>query len=240
MFTGGFPELLNLSPVEQTDYVRSLVKTIIEKDIARRYKIRYAQTLNDIANQILDEFTNEQSYYSIQEKHNLSSANTAKKYLQYIQNAYLVCGLPRYSMKSVERRSVNKYYAIDTAMVAKREGALLTESFGLRLENIIAIELMRRATVDEQLYYLRKVREYEIDFVRVSNNHVQELIQVTYDFREPSTKLYNREVGNLIKAGKSLGCNNLTLLILFGEEREIEQDGMIVRCKMATEWLVEH
>lgn len=240
MFTGGFPELLNLSPVEQTDYVRSLVKTIIEKDIARRYKIRYAQTLNDIANQILDEFTNEQSYYSIQEKHNLSSANTAKKYLQYIQNAYLVCGLPRFSMKSVERRSVNKYYAIDTAMVAKREGALLTESFGLRLENIIAIELMRRATVDEQLYYLRKVREYEIDFVRVSNNHVQELIQVTYDFREPSTKLYNREVGNLIKAGKSLGCNNLTLLILFGEEREIEQDGMIVRCKMATEWLVEH
>ena len=50
---------MNLSKPEQEVYVRSLVKTIIEKDIARRYKIRYVQTLTEIANQVLDEFTDE-------------------------------------------------------------------------------------------------------------------------------------------------------------------------------------
>lgn len=59
LFDGGFPELMNLSKPEQEVYVRSLVKTIIEKDIARRYKIRYVQTLTEIANQVLDEFTDE-------------------------------------------------------------------------------------------------------------------------------------------------------------------------------------
>ena len=239
MFHGGFPELLNLSEAEQTDYVRSLVQTIIKKDIARRYKIRYVETLMNIADQVLDEFTNEQSASSIQEKHNISSAHTAKSYLQYIQNAYLVYGVPRFSLKSIERRSVNKYYAMDNAMVAKRDGALLTESLGSRLENIVAIELKRRATIDDQIYYLRKVREYEVDFVRVSNHQVQELIQVTYDFREPGTKLYNREVGNLFKASKLLHCDNLTLVMAYGDRRDIVQDGKTVHCVWATDWLLQ-
>ena len=239
LFQGGFPELLNLNESEQSDYVRSLVQTIIEKDIARRYKIRYVETLKNIADQVLDEFTNEQSSSSIQEKHHLSSAHTAKKYLQYIQNAYLVYGVPRFSLKSIERRSVNKYYAMDNAMVAKREGALLTESLGPRLENIVAIELKRRASIDDQIYYLRKVREYEVDFVRVCNHQVQELIQVTYDFREPSTKLYNREVGNLFKAGKLLHCDNLTLVMAYGEKRDITQDGRTVHCIYASDWLLQ-
>ena len=237
LFQGGFPELLNLNKAEQTDYVRSLVQTVIEKDIAQRYKIRYVQTLKDVANNVLDEFTNEQSSSSIQEKHHLSSANTAKNYLQYIQNAYLVCGIPRFSLKSIARRSVNKYYAMDTAMIAKREGALLTESFGLRLENTIAIELKRRAGIDEQIYYLRKVREYEIDFVRVRNYQVEELIQVTYDFRNPSTKLYNREVGNLFKASKLLHCENLTLIMMYGNKCDIVRDGKVVHCLPASDWL---
>lgn len=238
LFQGGFPELLNLSKAEQTDYVRSLVQTIIEKDI-RRYKIRYVQTLKNIADLVLDEFTDEQSFSSVQEKHNLNSVHTAKSYLQYIQNAYLVYGVPRFSLKSVERRSVNKYYAMDNAMVAKRDDALMTESYGPRLENIVAIELKRRATIDEQIYYLRKVREYEIDFVRVSSHQVQELIQVTYDFREPGTKLYNREVGNLFKAGKLLHCDNLTLVMAYGEPRDIVQDGKTVHCILATDWLLK-
>lgn len=239
LFQGGFPELLNLNEAEQTDYVRSLVRTIVEKDIAKRYKIRYVETLKNIADQVLDEFTNEQSSSSIQEKHHLSSAHTAKNYLQYIQNAYLVYGVPRFSLKSIERRSVNKYYAMDNAMVAKREGALLTESMGPRLENIVAIELKRRASIDDQIYYLRKVREYEVDFVRVRNHHVQELIQVTYDFREPSTKLFNREVGNLFKAGKLLRCDNLTLVMAYGEKRDIVQDDKTVHCVLASDWLLQ-
>ena len=239
LFAGGFPELLLLSEAEQGDYVRSLVRTIVEKDIAKRYKLRYAQTLMDVANQVLDEFSQEHSFATEQKKHNLKSPNTAKKYLQYLQNAYLVLALPRFSLKSSERRSVHKYYAIDPAMIAKRDEALLTDSLGLRLENVVAVELRRRAAIDEQIYYFRKVREYEVDFVRVKGTQVQELIQVTYDFTQPRTKLYNREVGNLVKASNILYCDNLTLVMMYGDQREIVADGKTIRCVPAAEWLLQ-
>lgn len=238
LFAGGFPELLLLSEAEQGDYVRSLVQTIVEKDIAKRYKLRYAQTLMDVANQVLDEFSQEHSFATVQKKHNLKSPNTAKKYLQYLQNAYLVLALPRFSLKSSERRSVHKYYAIDPAMIAKRDEALMTESLGLRLENMVAVELKRRAAIDEQIYYFRKVREYEVDFVRVKGTQVQELIQVTYDFTQPRTKLYNREVGNLVKASNVLHCDNLTLVMMYGEPGDIVEGGKTIHCVLATDWLL--
>lgn len=238
LFAGGFPELLLLSEAEQGDYVRSLVQTIVEKDIAKRYKLRYAQTLMDVANQVLDEFSQEHSFATVQKKHNLKSPNTAKKYLQYLQNAYLVLALPRFSLKSSERRSVHKYYAIDPAMIAKRDKALMTESLGLRLENMVAVELKRRAAIDEQIYYFRKVREYEVDFVRVKGTQVQELIQVTYDFTLPRTKLYNREVGNLVKASNVLHCDNLTLVVMYGEPGDIVEGGKTIHCVLATDWLL--
>lgn len=238
LFAGGFPELLLLSEAEQGDYVRSLVQTIVEKDIAKRYKLRYAQTLMDVANQVLDEFSQEHSFATVQKKHNLKSPNTAKKYLQYLQNAYLVLALPRFSLKSSERRSVHKYYAIDPAMIAKRDEALMTESLGLRLENMVAVELKRRAAIDEQIYYFRKVREYEVDFVRVKGTQVQELIQVTYDFTQPRTKLYNREVGNLVKASNVLHCDNLTLVVMYGEPGEIVEGGKTIHCVLAAQWLL--
>ena len=238
LFAGGFPELLLLSEAEQGDYVRSLVRTIVEKDIAKRYKLRYAQTLMDVANQVLDEFSQEHSFATVQKKHNLKSPNTAKKYLQYLQNAYLVLALPRFSLKSSERRSVHKYYAIDPAMIAKRDDALMTESLGLRLENMVAVELKRRAAIDEQIYYFRKVREYEVDFVQVKGTQVQELIQVTYDFTQPRTKLYNREVGNLVKASNVLHCDNLTLVVMYGEPGDIVEGGKTIHCVLATDWLL--
>ena len=238
LFAGGFPELLLLSEAEQGDYVRSLVQTIVEKDIAKRYKLRYAQTLMDVANQVLDEFSQEHSFATVQKKHNLKSPNTAKKYLQYLQNAYLVLAMPRFSLKSSERRSVHKYYAIDPAMIAKRDEALMTESLGLRLENMVAVELKRRAAIDEQIYYFRKVREYEVDFVRVKGTQVQELIQVTYDFTQPRTKLYNREVGNLVKASNVLHCDNLTLVVMYGEPGDIVEGGKTIHCVLAAQWLL--
>lgn len=238
LFAGGFPELLLLSEAEQGDYVRSLVRTIVEKDIAKRYKLRYAQTLMDVANQVLDEFSQEHSFATVQKKHNLKSPNTAKKYLQYLQNAYLVLAMPRFSLKSSERRSVHKYYAIDPAMIAKRDDALMTESLGLRLENMVAVELKRRAAIDEQIYYFRKVREYEVDFVRVKGTQVQELIQVTYDFTQPRTKLYNREVGNLVKASNVLHCDNLTLVVMYGEPGDIVEGGKTIHCVLAAQWLL--
>ncbi|MBR1525900.1 MAG: ATP-binding protein [Prevotella sp.] len=240
LFSGGLPELFVLKENECRTYILSLFNAIIEKDICRRYKVRYPNQLKDIANLLLDEFAQEQSFRMILDKLKLSSVNTVKKYVEYLTNAYLVCSVPRMSFKNRDRRTLCKYYSIDLAFVSARENALQTESLGLRLENAVALFLKKRTRADfSDLYYLKYDRDYEVDFAVVKSYKVTELVQVTYDFRNPSTKLYNREVGNLIKASKVTGCDNLTLVMMYGQRRTIEVDGKQVRCVPATEYLLK-
>jgi len=234
---GGFPELLKLN--NPYTYTLSLFKAIIHKDISKRYKIKHEKTLADIANGMLDLFCQEVSYAQIQKQFELGSLHTAKKYIHYLQEAYLFRLLPLYTFKSGEKQSLRKCYAIDPAFITNHEDFLQTPNLGWRLENVVAVELMRRMNSEiEQLFYLRKHKSFEVDFVRTKMGHVEELIQVTYDFQDPTVKLYNREVGGLLKGAASTKCQNLTLIMMDGEERVIEQDGYSINCVLATNWLL--
>ena len=238
--SGGFPELIASPEISKRDYLFSLREAIVKKDICQRYKIRYKQTLSDLANRLLDWFCQEKSYNDIAKEMSINSVHTVKNYITYLQNAYLLCLLPKFSLKSSERNSARKMYAVDNAFISQHENALLTESFGLRLENVVAVELLRRLHSEyEQLYYLRKVQDFEVDFVVVESSHVRELIQVTYDFVEPSAKLYNREVNGLIKGSHLTRCDNLTLIMMRGEPRDIQVEGKIVHCVLAADWLLQ-
>lgn len=240
LMSGGFPELIASPEISKRDYLFSLREAIVKKDICQRYKIRYKQTLSDLANRLLDWFCQEKSYNDIAKEMSINSVHTVKNYITYLQNAYLLCLLPKFSLKSSERNSARKMYAVDNAFISQHENALLTESFGLRLENVVAVELLRRLHSEyEQLYYLRKVQDFEVDFVVVESSHVRELIQVTYDFVEPSAKLYNREVNGLIKGSLLTRCDNLTLIMMRGEPRDIQVDGKIVHCVLAADWLLQ-
>lgn len=240
LMSGGFPELIASPEISKRDYLFSLREAIVKKDICQRYKIRYKQTLSDLANRLLDWFCQEKSYNDIAKEMSINSVHTVKNYITYLQNAYLLCLLPKFSLKSSERNSARKMYAVDNAFISQHENALLTESFGLRLENVVAVELLRRLHSEyEQLYYLRKVQDFEVDFVVVESSHVRELIQVTYDFVEPSAKLYNREVNGLIKGSYLTRCDNLTLIMMRGEPRDIQVEGKIVHCVLAADWLLQ-
>lgn len=240
LMSGGFPELIASPEISKRDYLFSLREAIVKKDICQRYKIRYKQTLSDLANRLLDWFCQEKSYNDIAKEMSINSVHTIKNYITYLQNAYLLCLLPKFSLKSSERNSARKMYAVDNAFISQHENALLTESFGLRLENVVAVELLRRLHSEyEQLYYLRKVQDFEVDFVVVESSHVRELIQVTYDFVEPSAKLYNREVNGLIKGSHLTRCDNLTLIMMRGEPRDIQVEGKIVHCVLAADWLLQ-
>ena len=144
LMSGGFPELIASPEISKRDYLFSLREAIVKKDICQRYKIRYKQTLSDLANRLLDWFCQEKSYNDIAKEMSINSVHTVKNYITYLQNAYLLCLLPKFSLKSSERNSARKMYAVDNAFISQHENALLTESFGLRLENVVAVELLRR------------------------------------------------------------------------------------------------
>ena len=238
LFYGGFPEIIGSN--NSRKYTLSLLNAIISKDICQRYKVRHKQTLSDIANGLLDLFCQEVSYAQIAKTYQLNSIHTAKNYYSYLVNAYLLCSIPKYSFKSRERQQMRKSYAIDPAFISNHENTLQPDNYGWRLENIVAVELLRRLDSSyQQLFYLRQNKSYEVDFVVVEQSKIKELIQVTYDFSAPTTKLYNREVRGLVKGAKQTGCHQLTLIMMNGESRTLEVDGYTIKCIRAVDWLLD-
>ena len=236
---GGFPELTTLPEINRHDYLQSLLKAIIEKDICKRYKIKHKKTLSELANKMLDWFCQEKSYNDVTNELGIKSVHTTKNYIEYLQNAYLLYILPKFSLKSKEKTMARKAYAIDPAFIDEHDNALLTDSYGLRLENVITLEVARRIHSEyQQVYYLRKDNEFEVDLVIVERSHVKELIQVTYDFSNPSEKLFKREVEGLMRGSALTHCDNLTLIVMYGETGIIEHNGKKIRVVSASEWLV--
>lgn len=238
---GGFPELITEPEINLHDYLQSLLKAVIDKDICKRYKVRYKKTLSELANKMLDWFCQEKSYNDVTDELGIQSVHTTKNYIDYLQNAYLLYILPKFSLKSKEKTMARKAYAIDPAFIDEHDQALLTESYGLRLENVVALEIARRINSDyQQVYYLRKNKEFEVDFVVVERSHVKELIQVTYDFSNPTDKLYKREIEGLTRGSALTHCDNLTLIVMYGETGTIEYDGKKIRVVSAVDWLIEN
>ena len=239
---GGFPELITEPEINRHDYLQSLLKAVIDKDICKRYKVRYKKTLSELANKMLDWFCQEKSYNDVTDELGIQSVHTTKNYIDYLQNAYLLYILPKFSLKSKEKTMARKAYAIDPAFIDEHDDqALLTESYGLRLENVVALEIARRINSDyQQVYYLRKNKEFEVDFVVVERSHVKELIQVTYDFSNPTDKLYKREIEGLTRGSALTHCDNLTLIVMYGETGTIEYDGKKIRVVSAVDWLIEN
>lgn len=236
---GGFPEIIGMPRSDK--YVNSLLTAIITKDICQRYKVRYKKTLRQLANGLLDRFCQEVSYSKIQAEYQLSSIHTAKNYISYMENAYLLRLIPKYSYKNIERQTQRKVYSIDIAFVNCHDDALQTESLGWRLENTVAIELLRRMEYDtQQIFYLRQHKSYEVDFAITDRNRVTQLIQVTYDFTNPTTKLYNREIGGLLKGAEATGCTNLTLIMMNGEVGNLTVNGLTIHRVVAYDWLLGH
>lgn len=234
---GGFPELLEIT--SHNDYATSLLNAIVNKDICRRYSVRYKDALWKMTNLVLDLFAQEVSSNEIAVQLDLKSVHTADNYLTYLINAYLLLPVYRYSYKSIERRSGRKFYAVDMLFVSHHAASLQTDNLGWRLENIVAIELYRRMNRESDgLYYIRKNASFEVDFVVTRRTHVEELIQVTYSFTNPTAKQYNREIGGLLKGSELTHCDNLTLVVMEGETKTLNIEGKTIRQVLATDWLL--
>ena len=239
LLEGGFPELMQDKSLNPQTYVQSLLRAIVEKDICKRYKVRYKHTIYQLANHLLDMFCQERSFNAIAKDLQVKTVHTIKNYISYLDNAYLLRPINKFSFKSSERNLARKCYTVDLAFIAERENTIQTENLGWRLENIVAIELMRRLNkAGQELYYLKNGRNYEVDFAIVDRGHVTQLIQVTYDFTNPRKKLYNREIGGLLKGAAATHCHNLTLVMMAGEEGDLIVDGLVIHRILATHWLL--
>ena len=216
----------------------SLLNAIITKDIKKRHNIHYIETLQNIAGSLLDKYCQEISFNEIAKEFGLSSVHTAQKYVSYLEEAFLIRVIHKYSFKSSERTSGRKSYAIDLAFATGRRDILTTENIGWRLENIVLIELLRRIDREYQsIFYMKKSNQFEVDFVVCEKNKAADLIQVTHHIDGVGTKLFNREVGGLIKGAALSHCHSLKLIVMEGERMTLRESGETIEVIPASEWL---
>lgn len=233
---GGFPEIV----VEKEDskiYTRELYRKIIDRDIINRYNIAYKKTFREIAMSLISNPSRGVSYNKIKNQFNLGSEHTVKNYLSYLEEAYLILLVNKFSYKPVEvEKSEKKVYIIDPGIVNSLSIKFMSD-YGHIYENLVAIELFRRKSFNPNIefYYWENPQQEEVDFVIKEGLKVKQLIQVCYDISDLKTK--EREIRAVLKASKELKCKDLLVITeSYEAEEENEWFGIKEKIKFIPLW----
>ncbi|MDI6819850.1 MAG: ATP-binding protein [Candidatus Hodarchaeaceae archaeon] len=217
---GGYPEVVIKG--YGRDYLKTLFDGIIFKDIVKRYNVRYSSKLYELALYLASAISKSASYTKIKNSLDFRSVHTVENYMKYLEEAYLFVTLNRFSYKLKEQlKSPKKTYCIDTGL-ANAVGFKFTENTGGTMENLVAIELIRRGS---EIYYWKNHFGEEVDFVVKEGYRIKQAIQVTYV--SSKKELERREMKALVKASKELKCRNLLVITWDYEGAEKYQDRKI-------------
>ena len=178
------------------DYIADVFDTLIVRDIRRKYKIRNMQLMDRLVDFLMDNISNltsarsiKNAFSSVQEKVNHV---TISSYLQYLCNAFAFYKIRRYDIKGKKYLSSNdKYYLSDHTFRYAKLGTKNMD-YGRILENIVAIELLRRGYE----VYVGVLYKKEIDFVAIKRNE-KIYIQVSDNISDEKT--FEREVSPLLQ-----------------------------------------
>ncbi|MBU2522951.1 MAG: ATP-binding protein [Nanoarchaeota archaeon] len=237
---GGYPEPL-IKKINYKEYLSTLLNSILFKDIVKRYKIRYAQAISDLSEQLLSNIANEYSYNSLSKISKIKSTHTVEKYIKYLEESFIFFSVKRFSYKMKEQiSSIKKIYCIDNGFIHAR-AFNSSQNIGKLYENVVAVELKKQELNGKiNFYYWKNQQQEEVDFVVKEGIKIKQLIQVCYNLKGAETK--NREVRSLLKAGNELKCKNLLVINSDKEgEEEIEWFGIKAKVKFTPlwKWLLE-
>ena len=218
---GGFPELL-LTTIDRRDYLLRLFDAVVYKDIIRRYKIRSPQGLGDLAQYLCSNVAGEYSVHRLSQVSGCRSDRTVRKYLDYLEEAFLFFSIPRFSYKVKEQVLANrKIYCIDNGFVTAK-GFRFSRNDGSLAENLVAIALRQlELTGTLNLFYWKNANQQEVDFVLLSSGKVIALIQVCTDLNDDRAR--RREVNALLTAGRDLACEN-RIILSYDEEHTASEE----------------
>jgi len=215
---GAFPEVVLSGQKKQI--LLNYFEDILNKDIIKRFKIRKIEQLSNLTRFYLSNISSLTTFSSL-EKTLKFSADTIEKFSGYLEDAYILFFLKRFSFKVREQeKSPRKVYAVDTGL-ANTIGFRFTQNLGRLAENLVFLELNRKKMLEPnlELYYWKDIHHREVDFLIKNNLKVEQVIQVCWEITESGTK--NREIRALLKAMDEFG---LKRGLVITEDFESEQD----------------
>ncbi|MCL6090810.1 MAG: ATP-binding protein [Candidatus Thermoplasmatota archaeon] len=223
---GGMPEAVVSG---NSTVLLHLISDIIQKDIMNRYSLRKLPEIRNILRFLMANVSSEITYRSLSRSLGLRSENTVKKYIEYLEETYLIFEVKRFDRKlKMVDKNPRKIYCVDNGIIlknlpnfSKNEGALL--------ENVVAVQLKRTG---KEFYYYRHDSNAEVDFVVPAD---RKLIQVCYELNMNNM---DREIRGLVKASREIKTEKF-LILTMDQEQVLKQEDFTIDVKPVWKWLVE-
>lgn len=232
---GGYPEPI-MKDIQRREYLTTLVRSVLYKDIVVRHRIRSPQGLEDMAGHLMSNVAQRYSLNTLAKVTRLKSVHTVEKYLRHLEEAFLFFSVRRFSFKVREQvRADRKIYCIDNGIVTSSSFRFSANTGGL-YENMVAIALRKRQ-LEGKLEFFRwqSPQQEEVDFIVKEGTRVRQIIQICVDPTDPKTK--TREVRALLKASSELRCNSLLILTDATEgEEDVSWFGATGRVRFMPLW----
>ena len=238
---GGFPEVfLKEKKTDKMLLLRSYFRDIIMKDVVRRYRVREIEKIENLAKLYLSNISCLQSFNKVKDVVRLS-LNSVERFSKYFETARLFFLLPRISYSLKEQiLSVKKVYVVDTGFHTAL-GFRFSENLGRLMENLVAVELLRRKSYwrnNWEIYYWKNYQLMEVDFVVKDGPRIKQLIQVTY--ASGRDEIDKREIKGLLNAGEIFKRDGPELLVITWDyEAEEEVKGRRIRFVPLWKWLLQ-
>jgi len=233
---GGFPEVvLSGSEVVKKELLNTYFHDILIKDVVKRFNISDIPKLESLAHLYITQISDLISFNKLKDRLKMS-LDTIENYSKYMEKARLFFFLDKFDWSRWKQiRSQKKVYVSDIGFHTLK-GFKFSENRGKVMENIVAIELMRKRSDGFELYYWRDYQDHEIDFVVKKGNRIEKLIQVTSVSSIEDVNM--REHRSLLIGKKMTDCHDL-IIITDDAEGEVEMKDARIRLVPLWKWLLE-
>lgn len=227
---GGFPEGAQLA--SKRDYLNSVYQKIYIGDIATRNKIDNLFSLRILFRKMAESVKQPTSFTRLS---NIIASTGAKlgkatiiNYIEYSKDAFLIYSIKNIADNLTNRETNPKYYFVDNGIIS----ILALDIDTSLLENMVAMELIRRYGIDERVFFYN--RNIEVDFYIPD---AALAIQVSYNPHK-TDETWQRESTALIKLTKVLDCQRL-LILSYDTEETVEVNGKTIEVMPVWKWLIQ-
>ena len=223
---GAFPELVDIK--NKRPFLNNIYQTVYLQDIITRNKITNDFAVRLILKKIAESVTKVLSFNRLTNIVKSAGISIGKQtvinYVGHMLDSYLIFSLQNYAGK----KTPPKYYFIDPGLL----GLMLLDCKTAQLENLVAVELVRRYGLDNVYFFENNI---EVDFfVSGENLAMQVSMQVLDD-----VDTLERETRAFVKLNDFIP-NTKCLLITNSEETTLNCDGIHIDVIPAWKWLLSN
>ncbi len=231
--SGGFPDVVKKRDIR---LCREYFEEDLQKGAADGYDI---QKLKELAIFLISNMASEYSLDTLKKVSGIENEELISSHLEYLEDIFLLYRVPNHNLLQENRSgkdTPSKIYAGDTGLF-KAVYPGYPDSLGLRFENLVFLELLRR---EKQIFYFRNKRECDFVIKEKDSQRISAAIQASVCFGSPTVR--EREVLGLTEALDEYGLEK-GLILTMDDEETVKVEGRsgkkIIMVKPVWKWMME-